>query len=140
MYKMMPSLQLPSINALCSKLFEKQTQNHTNFTYEYRKRMLPTNKVYISVHHFPVLFSFVSNSCIYGCLSLQVNLIIPIFMLLASVYFVLAPVIDDPAVEILYAFLFICAGLIVYFPFVYFKYKLPYMGKYRHCYHFDVRF
>ncbi len=50
-------------------------------------------------------------------------------MLIASVYFVIAPIIDEPAVEILYAFLFICAGLIMYFPFVYFKLRLPCMGK-----------
>ncbi len=51
-------------------------------------------------------------------------------MVLASAYFVVAPVIDDPAIEFLFAFIFIVAGLILYFPFVYFKKELPFMGKF----------
>ena len=56
-------------------------------------------------------------------------ILIPIVMVVAAAYFVIAPVIDDPAIEFLFAFLFVCGGLILYFPFVYFKKELPFMGK-----------
>ena len=55
-------------------------------------------------------------------------MIIPIIMVVLSVYLVLAPIIDDPKVEFLYAGLFILAGLIFYVPFVHFEYILPGMG------------
>lgn len=54
---------------------------------------------------------------------------IPIIMVLASAYFVIAPVIDEPAIEFLFAALFIVAGLILYFPFVHYRKELPFMDK-----------
>ena len=61
--------------------------------------------------------------------SLQVPIVIPIIVLIASVYLVVTPVIDKPALEYLFAVLFIMAGLFLYVPFVYFKLELPFMSK-----------
>uniref|UniRef100_A0A8C3Q497 b(0,+)-type amino acid transporter 1 n=1 Tax=Geospiza parvula TaxID=87175 RepID=A0A8C3Q497_GEOPR len=52
----------------------------------------------------------------------QVPIIIPIIVLMAAVYLVLAPIIDQPQIEILYIVLFIFSGIIFYFPLVRFKY------------------
>ncbi|KAG8524798.1 b(0,+)-type amino acid transporter 1 [Galemys pyrenaicus] len=52
---------------------------------------------------------------------LQVPIIIPAIMLLASVYLVLVPIIDHPEMEFLYIFLFLLSGFLVYFLFVYFQ-------------------
>ncbi|XP_021968156.1 b(0,+)-type amino acid transporter 1 isoform X2 [Folsomia candida] len=57
----------------------------------------------------------------------KVPIIFPWIVLLASVYLVLGPIIDKPQVEYLYAILFIVAGLIFYFPFVYFKLSIKFM-------------
>lgn len=54
--------------------------------------------------------------------SYKVPIIIPIIVLMAAVYLVLAPIIDQPQVEILYIVLFIFSGIIFYFPLVHFKY------------------
>lgn len=58
---------------------------------------------------------------------IKVPIILPILVALAAAYFVVAPIVNDPALEFLYAALFIVAGFIFYFPFVYFKYELPFM-------------
>lgn len=59
----------------------------------------------------------------------KVNIMIPIIVLIISCYLVVAPIIDDPQMEYLYACLFILAGLIFYIPFVHFKYELNVMKK-----------
>ncbi|XP_045303575.1 b(0,+)-type amino acid transporter 1-like isoform X12 [Leopardus geoffroyi] len=51
----------------------------------------------------------------------KVPTIIPVIMLLASLYLVLAPIIDHPQIEFLYIFLFLLSGIPVYFLFVYFQ-------------------
>ncbi|XP_005662774.2 b(0,+)-type amino acid transporter 1-like isoform X1 [Sus scrofa] len=51
----------------------------------------------------------------------KVPIIIPAIMLLASLYLVLAPILDHPQMEFLYLFLFLLSGLPVYFLFVYFR-------------------
>ncbi|KAL9878994.1 L-type amino acid transporter sobremesa isoform 2-T5 [Glossina fuscipes fuscipes] len=48
----------------------------------------------------------------------KVPIIIPIVVLVISLYLVVAPIIDTPRIEYLYACLFILAGLIFYIPFV----------------------
>jgi len=58
----------------------------------------------------------------------KVPIIIPIIVLIVSVYLVVGPIIDDPQIEYLYASMFILAGLVFYFPFVHFKTTLPGMG------------
>ena len=50
----------------------------------------------------------------------QVPIIMPIFAVVAAAYLVIGPIVDDPAIEFLYAFLGIVAGLLVYFPFVHY--------------------
>ena len=60
----------------------------------------------------------------------QVPIIIPAFVLCAAVFLVIAPIVADPQMEFLYATVMILAGLILYFPFVYFRLQLPGMGKY----------
>ncbi|XP_071824243.1 b(0,+)-type amino acid transporter 1-like isoform X2 [Apostichopus japonicus] len=54
---------------------------------------------------------------------IKVPLVIPIIVVIASVYLVIAPIIDDPQVEFLYAAMFILAGLIFYFPFIHYGYR-----------------
>ncbi|XP_055955289.1 b(0,+)-type amino acid transporter 1 [Patella vulgata] len=51
----------------------------------------------------------------------KVPIIIPIFVVLASIYLVLAPIIMLPKLEYFYAILFILSGLLLYFPMVYNK-------------------
>ncbi|ESO87846.1 hypothetical protein LOTGIDRAFT_234854 [Lottia gigantea] len=55
----------------------------------------------------------------------KVPIVLPIFVLLCSIYLVLGPIIDNPQIELLYAFLFVISGLIFYVPFVHFKLVLP---------------
>lgn len=51
----------------------------------------------------------------------RVPTVVAIFVVITSVYLVLAPIIHYPRVEFLYAALFIAGGLFMYFPFVYYK-------------------
>ncbi|EPY84939.1 B(0,+)-type amino acid transporter 1-like protein [Camelus ferus] len=51
----------------------------------------------------------------------QVPTIIPAIMLPASLYLVLAPIIDQPQIDFLYVLLFLLSGFLVYFLFVYFR-------------------
>ncbi|XP_075451187.1 b(0,+)-type amino acid transporter 1-like [Ascaphus truei] len=53
----------------------------------------------------------------------KVPIIIPIIVLIASVYLVLAPIIDSPQMEYLYVILFILSGIIVYIPLVHYKWS-----------------
>lgn len=53
----------------------------------------------------------------------KVPTLIPAIMLLASLYLVLAPIIDHPQMEFLYIFLFLLSGFLVYFLFVYFQWQ-----------------
>ncbi|XP_010945686.2 b(0,+)-type amino acid transporter 1-like isoform X1 [Camelus bactrianus] len=51
----------------------------------------------------------------------KVPTIIPAIMLPASLYLVLAPIIDQPQIDFLYVLLFLLSGFLVYFLFVYFR-------------------
>ncbi|XP_071091599.1 b(0,+)-type amino acid transporter 1-like [Haliotis cracherodii] len=55
----------------------------------------------------------------------KVPIVVPILVVLASIYLVIAPIIQDPRMEFFYALLFIASGLLFYFPFVYHKWSLP---------------
>ena len=55
-------------------------------------------------------------------LCLQVPIVIPILVILVSIFLVLAPIISKPAWEYLYCVLFILSGLIFYFLFVHYKF------------------
>lgn len=57
-------------------------------------------------------------------------LVIPVLVLAISAYLIVAPIIDKPQIEYLYAFGFIFAGMLVYLPFVKYGYVPKFMGKY----------
>ncbi|CAM1308452.1 SLC7A9 (predicted) [Pycnogonum litorale] len=59
----------------------------------------------------------------------KVPLIIPVIVMIVSVYLVIAPIVDNPAIEYLYAILFIVAGFVFYVPFVCYKVQLKFMAK-----------
>uniref|UniRef100_H2YSC3 Amino acid permease/ SLC12A domain-containing protein n=1 Tax=Ciona savignyi TaxID=51511 RepID=H2YSC3_CIOSA len=48
----------------------------------------------------------------------KVPIVIPIIVCIAAVCLVMAPIIDDPKIHYLFAFMFIMSGLAFYFPFV----------------------
>ncbi|KAM6973132.1 b(0,+)-type amino acid transporter 1-like [Aplochiton taeniatus] len=50
-----------------------------------------------------------------------VPILIPILFLIAAVFLVLAPIIDDPQIEYLYVTLFIFSGVLLYVPFIHYK-------------------
>ncbi|XP_064598771.1 b(0,+)-type amino acid transporter 1-like [Liolophura sinensis] len=54
----------------------------------------------------------------------KVPVVIPAVLVLISGYLVVAPIVQDPQIEFLYAALIIFCGLILYVPFVHFKLKL----------------
>lgn len=58
----------------------------------------------------------------------KVPLIIPITVLLFSCYLVVAPILQNPRIEFLYASMFILSGLVFYVPFVVYKIRFPYMA------------
>ncbi|XP_053365934.1 b(0,+)-type amino acid transporter 1-like isoform X2 [Clarias gariepinus] len=51
----------------------------------------------------------------------KVPIFIPILALMASVFLVLAPIVDKPQIEYLYATIFILSGTLIYIPFIHFK-------------------
>ncbi|XP_047467657.1 b(0,+)-type amino acid transporter 1 isoform X3 [Mugil cephalus] len=51
----------------------------------------------------------------------KVPILLPILVLIAAVFLVLAPIIDDPQIEYLYVTLFILSGAIIYVPFIHYK-------------------
>ncbi|TRY54190.1 hypothetical protein DNTS_030460 [Danionella cerebrum] len=53
--------------------------------------------------------------------TITVPIIVPIVALLAAVFLVLAPIIENPQIEYLYVVLFILSGIVVYIPFIHFK-------------------
>ncbi|CAC5409172.1 SLC7A9 [Mytilus coruscus] len=57
----------------------------------------------------------------------KVPIIIPIIVLLCSFYLVLAPILQNPRIEFLYASIFMFSGLIFYVPFVVYKKELSFM-------------
>lgn len=58
----------------------------------------------------------------------QVPIIIPFIVLGISLYLIVAPIIDTPQIEYLYATFFILAGFIFYVPFVYYGFTTTTMG------------
>lgn len=52
----------------------------------------------------------------------RVHISIPIIVFFISIYLVVAPIIENPQIEYLYATLYILSGVVVYIPFV--KYKV----------------
>ena len=60
----------------------------------------------------------------------QVPIPIPILFFLCCVYLVIGPIVDEPKMEFLYAGIFVIGGLVLYFPFVHFKLRIPGIGKF----------
>ncbi|CAG2199712.1 unnamed protein product [Mytilus edulis] len=60
---------------------------------------------------------------------LKIPIIIPIVFVLIACYLVIGPIVQDPKIEFLYAFLFVIGGLLFYIPFVFFKIELRIFAK-----------
>ncbi|XP_074602018.1 L-type amino acid transporter sobremesa [Brevipalpus obovatus] len=58
----------------------------------------------------------------------KVHLSIPILVSIISFYLVVAPILEKPQIEYLYASLYIFAGAFVYLPFVYYKIRFKPIG------------
>lgn len=56
-------------------------------------------------------------------------IVIPVVMVLISLYLVIAPIVDNPQIEYLYSILFMLAGAVLYIPFVYMGYVFKFMDK-----------
>lgn len=56
-------------------------------------------------------------------------IVIPIIVLIISIYLVIAPIVDNPQIEYLYSILFMVFGAIMYLPFVHFGYVFKFMDK-----------
>lgn len=57
----------------------------------------------------------------------KVPLVIPIFVLAMSVVLSVIPIVTKPAPQFLIAVAFIVLGILVYIPFVYYQYRMPYL-------------
>lgn len=55
--------------------------------------------------------------------SCQVPIVIPALVVVVSCYLVLAPIIEKPEWEYLYCTMFIVGGLLLYVPFIYYKFN-----------------
>ncbi|XP_026164366.1 b(0,+)-type amino acid transporter 1 isoform X2 [Mastacembelus armatus] len=51
----------------------------------------------------------------------SVPIILPIVVVIAAIFLVLAPIVDSPQIEYLYVTLFIISGVIIYIPFIHYK-------------------
>lgn len=60
----------------------------------------------------------------------SVPLVIPVFVLVASIYLLVAPIVNKPQMEYLYPLAFAAVGIAVYIPFVQFKYSPQWSSKY----------
>lgn len=56
-------------------------------------------------------------------------LIIPVVVLIISMYLIVGPIVDKPTIEYLYAAAFIFGGMVFYVPFVHYGLHLKFMGK-----------
>lgn len=56
------------------------------------------------------------------------HLSIPIIVSIISVYLVLAPIIEKPQIEYLYATLYILSGALLYVPFCVYKVRFKFIG------------
>lgn len=46
---------------------------------------------------------------------------LPVLVVVAAVFLVLAPIVDQPQIEFLYVTLFVLSGAVFYIPFVHYK-------------------
>ncbi|XP_035607904.1 b(0,+)-type amino acid transporter 1-like [Oncorhynchus keta] len=59
----------------------------------------------------------------------SVPIVIPILVIMAAIFLVMAPIIDNPAIEYLYVTIFIFSGVLVYVPFIHYKLCPGLLGK-----------
>lgn len=60
----------------------------------------------------------------------KVPIFIPYLVLIISTYLVVGPIIDKPQIEYLYAVCFILFGLLMYIPFVHYRWHPSFMSKF----------
>ncbi|XP_067656476.1 b(0,+)-type amino acid transporter 1-like [Haliotis asinina] len=60
---------------------------------------------------------------------IKVPIFIPIFFMLWCLFLVVAPIVDNPRVELLYAAAFVVGGLVIYFPLIHFNLKPKWFEK-----------
>lgn len=58
----------------------------------------------------------------------RVPTFIPVVMLFFSLYLVIAPIINSPRIEFLYATLFVLSGMVFYVPFIAYKVRLTFLN------------
>ena len=58
----------------------------------------------------------------------QLPLAIPVTMALISFFLVIAPLVNEIRLEYVYSIVALAVFTVIYFPFVYYKYKLPGTG------------
>ena len=61
--------------------------------------------------------------------SLQVPIVVPIIVLVFSIFLVIAPIVDNPKLEYAYSIAFMIFGATLYVPFVKYKLRLPFIGE-----------
>ncbi|CAI9719157.1 b(0,+)-type amino acid transporter 1-like [Octopus vulgaris] len=59
----------------------------------------------------------------------RVPIFVPVLVILGSIYLIVTPIILNPRIEFLYAFMFVISGLLVYFPFIHYKLRFPYINE-----------
>lgn len=55
----------------------------------------------------------------------KVPILIPVFVLFASIFLVLAPIVENPKIEYIYSIIFMLSGALIYVPFVMYRLKMP---------------
>ncbi len=63
----------------------------------------------------------------------KVPILIPVIVLVVSVYLVLAPIVENPKIEYMYSIAFMVSGALIYVPCVIYRLKMPYMSKMTQC-------
>jgi L-type amino acid transporter 9 len=67
-------------------------------------------------------------TCVY-LYDVQVPLVVPVIVLLACVYLLVAPIVQNPGGSGSFTLLILLLGIIAYVPFVYMRLTPPGMGK-----------
>ena len=60
---------------------------------------------------------------------MKVPIVVPIIVLVFSIFLVIAPIVDNPKLEYAYSIAFMLFGASLYVPFVKYKLRLPFIGE-----------
>ena len=63
----------------------------------------------------------------------KVPILIPVLVLIASMFLVVAPIVDNPKIEYIYSMLFMACGALIYVPFVMYRLKMPFLVEVTQC-------